>query len=378
MQAPEVPRAVVAAMSVASSLDLTVDDAIVLHNSNKLTLRLLPCDVLARVAPVAHQVAQFEVELAQRLAESGCPVAALEPRVAPSVYQRDGYVVTLWTYYEPATPREVSPADYATALERLHAGMRKLNVPAPHFTDRVDQAQQLVASRDHTPALADADRELLADTLRNLKRRIGERGGAEQLLHGEPHPGNVLSTKNGLLFIDLETCCRGPVEFDLAHAPEEVSGHYPGANHHLLRECRILVLAMITTWRWDQGDQLPDGRRLGKEWLSQIRTALERKELNIPADPGISRSRCEGSSTLPTQSGRTPPIIGPLAPLPCPVRPSRPGHPERGSSVSRTAAACAVSGSACGTSSGRRGCWSHGRRISAGACSILRCKSRRL
>jgi hypothetical protein len=35
MQASEVPRAVVAAISVASSLDLTVDDAIVLHNSNK-------------------------------------------------------------------------------------------------------------------------------------------------------------------------------------------------------------------------------------------------------------------------------------------------------------------------------------------------------
>jgi len=273
---------VAAAMSVASSLDLAVDDTIVLHNSNKLTLRVLPCNVLARVAPKAHQVAQFEVEVAQRLAESGCPVAALEPRVAPRVYQRDGFVVTLWTFYEPATPGEVSPAEYATALERLHAGMRKLDLPAPHFTDRVDQAQQLVASRDHTPALADADRELLADTLRYLRRWIGERGGAEQLLHGEPHPGNVLTTKNGLLFIDLETCCRGPVEFDLAHAPEEVSGHYPGANHHLLRECRILVLAMITTWRWDQGDRLPNGRRLGTEWLSQIRTALERKELDIP------------------------------------------------------------------------------------------------
>jgi hypothetical protein len=50
MQASEVPRAMAAAMSTASSLDLTVDDVIVLHDSNKLTLRLLPCDVLARVA----------------------------------------------------------------------------------------------------------------------------------------------------------------------------------------------------------------------------------------------------------------------------------------------------------------------------------------
>jgi Ser/Thr protein kinase RdoA (MazF antagonist) len=273
MQASDVSRAVTAAMSIATSLDLTADDATVIHNSNKLTLRVLPCDVLARIAPVAHQNAQFEIQLAQRLAEYGCPVAALEARVEPRVYESDGFVITLWTYYEPVTPGEVSPADYARALERLHAGMRKLDLPSPHFTDRVDSAQQLVASRDRTPALADADRELLGDTLRNLRRVIGERGG-EQLLHGEPHPGNVLTTKNGLLFIDLETCCRGPVEFDLAHAPEEVSEHYPGLDHDLLRKCRIPVLAMITTWRWDLGDQLPDGRLRGTEWLSQIRAAL--------------------------------------------------------------------------------------------------------
>jgi Phosphotransferase enzyme family len=279
-----------AAMSIASSLGLTADDAIVVHDSNKLTLRLLPCDVLARVAPAALQVSQFEVELAQRLAGSGCPVAALERRVDPGVYERDGFVVTLWTYYEPAAPREVSPAGYASALERLHAGMRTLDIPAPHFTDRVEQAQQLVASRDRTPALAAADRELLGGTLRSLRQMIGDRGAAEQLLHGEPHPGNVLATKNGLLFIDLETCCRGPVEFDLAHAPEEVSDHYPDVDQDLLRQCRILVLAMITTWRWDRDDQLPNGRQLGTEWLSQIRAALGARGWIPMADRGPSRS----------------------------------------------------------------------------------------
>ena len=280
MQASEVPRAVTAAMLTASSLDLTVDDAIVLQDSNRLTLRLLPCDVLAQVAPVAHQVARLEIELAQLLAESESPVAVLDPRVEPRVYERDGFVVTLWTYYEPVARREIPPADYAHALTRLHVGMRKIDVRTPHFTDRVEQAQQLVASRDHTPALADADRELLGDTLRRLRRAIGERGGAEQLLHGEPHPGNLLTTKHGLLFIDLETCCRGPVEFDLAHAPEDVSDHYPGIDQDLLRDCRILVLAMITTWRWDRDDQFPSGRQLGTEWLSQIRAALHPSRLD--------------------------------------------------------------------------------------------------
>jgi hypothetical protein len=183
-----------------------------------VTLRLLPCDVVARVAPAALHVAQLEVQLAQRLAETGSPVAALERRVEPCVHERDGFVVTLWTYHEPGTAREVPPADYADALGLLHAGMRRLDVPTPHFTDRAEQAQQLVASRDLTPALADAERDLLSTTLRRLRRAIGEHGGAEQLLHGEPHPGNLPASKNRLLFIDLETCCRGPVEFTLAHA----------------------------------------------------------------------------------------------------------------------------------------------------------------
>jgi hypothetical protein len=30
---------------------------------------------------------------------------------------------------------------------------------------------------------------------------------------------------------------------------------------------------MITAWRWDRDDRFPDGRRLGVEWLSALRTA---------------------------------------------------------------------------------------------------------
>jgi Ser/Thr protein kinase RdoA (MazF antagonist) len=270
-------------MSTASALDLRVDDAVVLHNSNRIAVRLLPCDVLARVAHVAHQAgvkAEFEVEVARRLAETDSPVAELEPRVEPRVYVRDGFAVTLWTYYEPVSPRDVAPAEYAQALARLHAGMREIDLPAPHFTDRIAEAQWLVGNRAHTPELGDADRELLSDTLRSLRRAIDDRGADEQLLHGEPHPGNLLRTKKGLLFIDLETCCRGPVEFDIAHAPEEVSEHYPAVNQDLLGECRVLMLAMIAAWRWDRDDQFPNGRRMGTELLSQVRAALDRYGLD--------------------------------------------------------------------------------------------------
>lgn len=269
MHGTEVKRAVAATRSIVASLGLPADDAIVLNNSNKLILRVLPGDVLARVAPAGEENAAFELELAQRLVETGSPMAALAPGVEPIPYERDGFVVTLWTYYAKAEP--ISPSAYAQALEQLHVGMRAVEIASPHYTDRVEDAQRLLADRNLTPDLADEDRELLVGTLRDLTRAIEERRPAEQLLHGEPHPGNLLSTPSGPRFIDLETCCRGPVEFDLAHAPDEVSEFYPGVDRALLRDCRLLMLAMITTWRWDKGDQFPNGRQLGKEWLDQIR-----------------------------------------------------------------------------------------------------------
>lgn len=270
MEITDVTRAIAAATSVAASLGLPADDAVVLHDSNKLALRLTPCDVFARVAPVGQEVARFEVDLAQRLAEIGSPVGLLEPRVDPRVYVRDGFAVTLWTYYERVAPG-AAPADVAKALEELHAGMRAVDVPSPRFTDRVTEAEEIVADPDRSPELADADRVFLGGRLADLRRVIEERGAVEQLLHGEPHPGNVLSTRNGPLFIDLETCCRGPVEFDLAHVPEAVCEQYPGVDQELLDECRQLVLGMVAAWRWDVDDQFPRGRQFGEELLRVLR-----------------------------------------------------------------------------------------------------------
>jgi hypothetical protein len=280
----DVPRAVAAAVAAASAAGLRVADAKVIRDSDRIAVRLLPADVLARVAyerrPAAagFEVPGFEVEVARRLAAVGSPVGPLDPRVEPRVHLHDGFAVTFWTYYEPL-PSEIAPPEYAEALLRLHTGMRQVELVAPHFSDRVAAARMLLGDRTRTPELGDADRELLSATLQRLTASISDRGADEQLLHGEPHPGNLLPTRSGPLFVDLGTAVRGPVEFDLAHAPEGTSEHYPGADEDLLRDCRILMLALVTTWRWKRDDQLPNGRRLATEWLGQMRAALDRHGL---------------------------------------------------------------------------------------------------
>ena len=53
MESSQVQRALEAARSTTCELGLHVDDAVVIHNSDRIAVRLLPCDVLARIAPQA-------------------------------------------------------------------------------------------------------------------------------------------------------------------------------------------------------------------------------------------------------------------------------------------------------------------------------------
>jgi thiamine kinase-like enzyme len=276
----QIQPAVDAAVSSASELGLSVEDGSVIWNSNRLAVRLLPCDVLARVAASVgrkREGAAFEVEMARQFEEADCPIAVLEPRVEPRVHLRDGFAITYWRYYERLPAAETTFAEYAQTLKRLHAGMRQLDAPAPHFTDRVEEAQSIVRDRSQSPELIDADRELLTHALRSLARAVVDRGADEQLLHGEPHSGNLLRTTGGMRFIDLETCCYGPVEFDIAHAPNEVGDHYAPVDPLLLRDCRMLMLAMVAAWRADRDDDFPNRQAERDALLSMIRQASRLK-----------------------------------------------------------------------------------------------------
>lgn len=272
MEPAEARRAVAAAMSMASALGLAVDDAVVLSDSNRLVSRLLPCNIVARVSPMGWFSAAREVELARRLAaETDAPVAGLDPRVEPRLHECDGFEIAMWTYFDTVHSERLTPANYADALERLHGTLRQVDVSAPHFTDRLAEIRQWLTDPDVTAELTDEDRELLVDRIANPVPSILDGGPAEQLLHGEPHPWNLLNTRNGPLFIDFENCARGPVEFDLAWVPRAVSEHYRDADPVLIAECRGIVLALVAAHRWRRDDRHPSGRQGGMAFINAVR-----------------------------------------------------------------------------------------------------------
>ena len=260
-----------AATSVATALDLDVKDAVVLNSSNRLVVRLLPCDTVARVSPAGWFSAMREVEVVRRLAEeTDAPVVRLDPRVEPRIVVRDGFEIAMWTHVDVVPSRALEPGDYADALERLHDALRRIDMRAPQFTDRLAQIQRWLVDGESTPDLTEEDRELLVDRLRTPTSLLADRG-PDQLLHGEPHPWNVLTTTSGPLFIDFENCARGPVEYDLAWVPDEVSQRCRRADQALIGECRGLVLALIAAHRWHRGDRHPSGRESGVAFLRVLR-----------------------------------------------------------------------------------------------------------
>ena len=269
-------QALAAALAVASALELPATESVLLNDSNRLVIRLLPCDVVARVVPIGYRVfdaaigAEREVQIVRQLGEARAPVAELAPQVEPRVFVRDGFEIQLLAHYEPGPTRVVPPDEYAASLRRLHGAMGQLEVATPRFTDRVADVLQWVARRDETPDLADEDREFLVQTIRGLQQSVLDRGAPEQLLHGEPHPWNVLDTTGGPRFVDFENCVRGPVEWDLGWVPSEVSRLYPGADRDLVIHCRGLVLAVVAAHGWRHRDERP-GREAAVQYLTAVR-----------------------------------------------------------------------------------------------------------
>jgi len=58
-------------------------------------------------------------------------------------------------------------------------------------------------------------------------------------------------TRTGIWFLDFETACTSPLEWDLAHAGEGTARAYPGRpNRALLGVCRGLVSVKTAAWCW--------------------------------------------------------------------------------------------------------------------------------
>lgn len=257
-------NALEAAVRVARGFGLSPDEPVLLRSTNNVVAWLRPSMIVAKVG-VGHQRGfQTEVSVGSELGALGGPIVPPAFEIPAIVHSHGGFNITFWRYCPQPADVDIPAEQMAAALRRLHDICAKIS-PAlrtvlPSYLEELQRVSELLRDGQRLSALAETDRHLLIRAFDHLWARVQVASDTHPhvVIHGSPHPYNVLLVDGTPHFIDFETTCIGPVEWDLAHTSPDTVHHYTGAADALLLEtCRALVRVKTAAWCWadvDRGD----------------------------------------------------------------------------------------------------------------------------
>jgi hypothetical protein len=264
-------RALEIVHGLSKALDLEVAEPKLLCDSNHVTLRL-NADIVARVLLDASDESaaclERECEICRQLAERGAPVTQPTVTPDPGPHRFGSDLVTFWQYVE-VFDQKVDLAEAAIALQHVHEALRHCTVDLPHYWQTVDLACRELQSEAGRRFLAPGDHRFLTDLhghlvhLKDLPREL------LMPLHGACHLGNVINTPRGCLWLDFDTVCRGPVEWDLSCVPREASKGRV-INKELMREIRRLRSWTTAVWCWAIYDHSEEKREAAHYHLARL------------------------------------------------------------------------------------------------------------
>ena len=143
----------------------------------------------------------------------------------------------------------------------------------PSYLGELETVSQLLSDAKRLSALPEMDRHLLIRAFDQLWKRVRVASPVEShvVIHGSPHPYNVLLVDGAPRFIDFEATSIGPVEWDLAHTSPDTAYSYRGAvDTQLLETCRDLVRVKTAAWCWE-GVHRGDLRRHAEMHLAYLK-----------------------------------------------------------------------------------------------------------
>jgi molybdopterin-guanine dinucleotide biosynthesis protein A/GNAT superfamily N-acetyltransferase len=270
-------RAVEAAVSAAEANGVVAEAPRVLQDWNDTIVHLAPAPVVARVRTSWLEgqddtTLAREVLVAQHALRRSAPVVAPTRDPMPGPHRRDGVVLTFWEFVAELSG-DVAPSEAGEALGALHAALADYPGELPPLRARLDRAQNVADDPRAVSALADEERRFLADRLRGLRTSFDAFELPDRVLHGGPHSSNLLRTPAGAVWIDLDTACRGPLEWDLAHLPEAAADAFPEAHPEALAVARELVSAEVAVWCWRTYGRAPEVDEAARYHLRRQRAA---------------------------------------------------------------------------------------------------------
>jgi Ser/Thr protein kinase RdoA (MazF antagonist) len=214
--------AVAAATNLARKYGVGVEEPRVLNDLFSLMVHLRPAPVVARVSscmpklrsPITDWHAR-EIAVTTFLSEQGAPVVAPSRALPPGPHTYDGFAISFWTYVHRDPDRTPTAADCSAMLVDLHAVLRSYAGELPMLGDNAI-ARGLEALDHVGSVLSEAEVDRLRAAAERLSPFLQAPSDHAQPLHGDAHAGNLIATRDGLVWIDFEEACRGPVEWDLA------------------------------------------------------------------------------------------------------------------------------------------------------------------
>lgn len=248
--------AIQAAVDVADAFGIDVERPRVLKDSNNTIVHLAPTAVVAKVGTSHFRDAKLEslereLAVAAYLIEREAPVVAPARDVAPGPHRRRSLTLTLWQYAQPVAGGEPERGEVAAALKAIHEALAVFPGALPPFSLELEDARRLLR-RDRSPALAPADRSFLCGVLDEVQAALSALVSDSRPLHGSPHSGNWVRTARGLLLLDFETACRGPLEWDLAALDDAAVTLFPGVDRELIVLLRRMRSACVAAKCWTE------------------------------------------------------------------------------------------------------------------------------
>jgi aminoglycoside phosphotransferase (APT) family kinase protein len=261
---PESLAAVADAIALARECGVQVNAAVPLRSTNNLVLWLEPSRVVAKIGVGRRSNLRWELEVALELASLGAPAGEPAPQIPAIVHSRSGLEFSFWRYHPQHSSRRIAGRQVTRQLRVLHECLARtspeLRARLPGYLDELHRARAVLANAAATPKLAAEDRQVLAATFDSLAAALRTLAppSAHRPIHGSPHSYNVLIDAGQPRFIDFETTCSGPVEWDVAYVECGAEDGYGGSlNSELLWTCRSIVSVMTAALCWadvDRGD----------------------------------------------------------------------------------------------------------------------------
>jgi hypothetical protein len=268
-------RACEAALAVASRLGIRAEGAVILEDWNNTIIRLVPAPIVAKVETSHFRDARLEsldreVRVVAHLTKRGAPVVPPVPAVPPGPHRWRELKLTLWRYVEPVPGATPSAAETAAALKVVHEALADFDGPLPTFMTELTDARRLLQP-DRSPALEPSDRRFLAEVATDLQAALATLNGKWRPLHGSPHQANWLPSAAGLLLLDFETACRGPLEWDLAALADEALASFPGADRETILTMRRMRSVCVAAKCWVAPERAPELREAAHVHLKLLR-----------------------------------------------------------------------------------------------------------